>query len=594
LFVRAAGKTHGVSNEDILRRLRTDFGFYAPICLKIVSNAGRLVPFEPNPAQMLLEEAVQRQQAEGRPVRLIVPKARKEGVSTYSIGKLMQRATLTAYHNAMSVSHDSKTGAELLDMARTMHLHLPDSEEFPVKPPIANQRRQKEMVFGPRARNTGNTFNSRLTVDTAGEVEGGRGFTLHSFHGSEVAFWADIQRKLTSMLNAVPDDPETMVLLESTSNGHNHWRKLCLQAQAGENDFEIVFLPWMADPRYSRKFISDTEREEFRERVGTGPWGAEEQDLLDIHGCTLEQLNWRRWAIANRCQGDLRIFHQEYPATLEQSFGATGATVFNPDHILLTRQAVEKEPQPEVGTLVATSHKQGQSTFGPVQIPQAPEWKPSAKGEWRVWEQPVKEEQYVVVLDPAGDEVLDGESSAMHAAQVLHHKTGRQVAEMEMQGDPDLVAEQVFLAANWFNMAWVVVEVTGGYGLSINRRIRKDWRYPWLYKRRTQDSSQTNPEQDRYGWDTNRSTRQLIIDGATELLREQTHGIRSPQLVGQMSTFVYDSRRKPVPAPDERSDLLMAWMIGQHARQELTVRMASSGRTVNTSTHRVRYKRTGW
>lgn len=594
--------------QDVARRLREDFGFYAPTCLKIVATSGKLVAFEPKPAQLRLEAVAARQEAEGRPVRIIVPKARKEGVSTWAVGRTVQRVTQRENHNAVCVAQDGSTASELLGMATLMHANLPDSEQFAVKPPIANRRRHKELAFGNPARNTQASgdmgLNSRLTVDTAKEFEAGRGFTYHSVHASEPAFWDDTKRKLTSLLNAVPDDPGTMVILESTSNGHNHWRTLCYQAQDGENDFELVFLAWFEEPQYVRPFISDTERREFEERVGSGPYGAEEHDLIEIHGCSLEQLNWRRWKIANSCQGDLRIFHQEFPSTLDQSFGSTGNSVFNADHILVARKVVEAEATPLLGTLGATDHTIFQARFGSVKIPQAPKWQPTAAGPWRTW-MPVEDGklvipadgQYVIGGDPAGDEqTLDADTLAMHAAQVIDHRTGRQVAELEMQGDPDMFAEQIFLAALLFNRAWVAVETTGGYGLSVNRRIHKDWRHPFVYRRRSADSTRADSdEQHRFGFDTNRATRQMLIDGAVEMLREGSHGIRSVPLIRQFSTFIKDNRGKPVPAPGERADLLFSWMIAEHVRQELPIRHgAEAGRVISTSTHRVRYTRAGW
>ena len=105
-------------------------------------------------------------------------------------------------------------------MAELMYAHLPDIEddELTLKPPIANRRRLKEIRFGAPDRFT--RFNERdvrrrpldrCMVDTAREFEAGRGHTFQSVHGSEVAFWPDLKRKLTSLLNAVDsDDPDTL------------------------------------------------------------------------------------------------------------------------------------------------------------------------------------------------------------------------------------------------------------------------------------------------------------------------------------------------------------------------------------------------
>lgn len=580
----------------LAERLRSDFPWYSQHCLKITDTRAQSVPFVLKPAQLRIDAMLEQQRAAGKPMRLIVPKARKEGVSTYATGRIIQRATQRQNHNAIQVAQDSDTAGELLAMAEMMYGNLPDTKAFAIKPPIANRLRRKEIVWGNPAkasRETGDLgLNSRLIVQPAGEFEAGRGYTFHSVHGSECAFWPDLKRKLTSLLNAVPDEEETLVLLESTANGHNHWRTLCTQAENGENDFEICFLPWFAEPQYVKPFLGEEERAEFAETVGTGPYGQHEPDLVEVHDVTLEQLNWRRWAIANRCQGDLRVYAQEYPSTLSESWGATGRQVFNSDHVARARVLVESLPEGEKGKLAAGSTKPFQARFGRIEIPQAPKWTPSPAGDWLIFQHPVKDAQYIVSGDPAGDDVGD-ETAAMHAGQVIDHATGGQVAELEFQGDTDTFAEQLFLAALLYNRAWVVIENTGGYGSSAIRRIHKDWRHPYMYRRRPADSRADNAESDRLGWDTNRQTRPMLMDGGVELLREETHGIHSRRLMRQFSTFIKDNRGKPVPAPGERSDLLMAWLIAQHVRLVLPVRRQKGSGVISTG-REVRDAVTGW
>lgn len=100
---------------------------------------------------------------------------------------------------------------------------------------------------------------------------------------------------------------------------------------------------------------------------------------------------------------------------------------------------------------------------------------------------------------------------------------------------------------------------------------------------------------DRMGFDTNRATRPMLIDGGTELLREGTHGIQSRRLMRQFSTFVKDNQGKPVPAPGERSDLLMAWLIAQQVRLELPVKRGQGGGgVISTTARKILNPATGW
>lgn len=573
--------------EAILARLRTDWEFWAPRCAQIVNTAGQIIPLEPKPAQTRIWDAIVRQREQGRPVRVIVPKARKGGVSTMAASLAIQRTSMTANTNAIAVAQNATTAAELLQMATLIYANLPDSAEWPVKPPIANRLRGKELVFGNPAKVAQDTgdfgINSRLQVDTATELEAGRGFTYHFLHASEPAFWPDLKRKLTSLLNAVPDVPESMVILESTANGHNHWRDLCLAAQDGKNEFTLVFLPWFGEPSYQREFGSETEREEFADSIGEGDWGTDEQDLLERYGLSFEQLNWRRWAVANQCQGDLRVFHQEFPATLEESFLASGRQVFNQMYVARAREMVEQEPPPEKGTFTASGVRQRRMRYATIEIPENPVWKPG-KGAWEIWQHPVEGESYVIGYDPAGDEVMDEDQAAMHGVVVINHLTGVQVAQLEQQGDADLIARQVYLAANYYNRAWAGIETTGGYGLSAARKLNGDFAYPYVYKRKRLVASKERTDE-VLGWDTNRTSKVILEDGGRALLREGSHGLRSRTIISQLTTYIRDvNGRKSGPAQNARADVLLAWLIAHQIRLEVNPTVRKSNGAVDTTT----------
>jgi len=77
-------------------------------------------------------------------------------------------------------------------------------------------------------------------------------------------------------------------------------------ALAKKNDFELIFLPWSLMPEYSMPFSGEEEKKKFAETLD-----AYEKDIQKGFNLKLEQLNWRRWAIKNKCGGDLDKFKQE-------------------------------------------------------------------------------------------------------------------------------------------------------------------------------------------------------------------------------------------------------------------------------------------
>jgi hypothetical protein len=127
---------------------------------------------------------------------------------------------------------------------------------------------------------------------------------------------------------------------------HDQWQK----AVKGENEFTPIFLAWFVDPTYTRPFRSEAEKEQFIdeiESVSRDATGKEvhtyEYELMHKVNLTYEQLNWRKYTVANKCQGDEMLFMQEYPSTPEVVFISTGRPKFS-IKALKKYQTITKKP----------------------------------------------------------------------------------------------------------------------------------------------------------------------------------------------------------------------------------------------------------
>lgn len=592
--------------DEIRERLRTDTIFYAEHVVKIVDKRAKTVPLIANRAQRKLDAALEDQRRAGKPMRVIVLKSRKVGISTWTQVKLMQRATMNQNRRALVVAQDNETAGELFDIGQLAYNYLPDDPL--VKPDVvssANSKGGRKYIhWGNKAagaRRSGELgVNSSLTVDTAKEVEAGRGKTITELHASEIGFWND-PRKALSLLNAVPDEPETLIVLESTANGHNFFKARWDRAVRGEGSFAPVFIGWTEDESCQRAFDTPEQRAAFIETVGTGPWGDEEPRLVEKFGATPEQLNWRRYTIVDKCDGNLDLFHQEYPNEPQDAFIGSGKVVFSSLFVKQARDRAEhvaalkpEDGGPAQGILVPSGLRKRSLAFSEIEVPTGTLWTPRAATGfrdnhpwWTIWEHPVnaksqaalpEEErkpdgQYVIAADVAGDEEATTTGDrAFHAVQVIDHRTREQVAEFEARMDPDEFARELFLCGLYFNEGWLAVETTGGWGIPVVKKLWKEYGYRRLYTRVAVESKREK-QQDRLGWSTDRRTKPLIEAGMHQALREGTHGIRSVGLVGQLETYVKDERGQHGPDTDCFSDRLMAYMIGQQVCEEKPIRV---------------------
>jgi hypothetical protein len=180
-------------------------------------------------------------------------------------------------------------------------------------------------------------LDSGYSVGTAGSKAVGRSKTVQLFHGSEVAFWPNASTHFAGVVQAIPDLPDTEVVLESTANGvsgefFERWQ----QAEAGVGDYIAVFVPWFWSDEYRRAVPPDFEMTD------------EEREYAQLHGIEPDQMVWRRAKMAEL--KDPMLFRQEYPATAAEAFQNTGHDSFiKPDAVLRARKANLKGVGPLVG-----------------------------------------------------------------------------------------------------------------------------------------------------------------------------------------------------------------------------------------------------
>ena len=163
------------------------------------------------------------------------------------------------------------------------------------------------------------------------------------------------------------------------------------QAIRGENEFIPIFLPWFTEPLYKKGFPSDVELEQFKDEVNRYDIGVNgekvhttEYNLMKKFNLTYEQLNWRRYTIANKCNGDLDKFKQEYPSTPEEAFIASGRPKFN---IKALNKYAEKTKEGTRGYLL---EENGMLIF-----------EPDEKGYIEIWEEPDPYKSYSIGADVA-------------------------------------------------------------------------------------------------------------------------------------------------------------------------------------------------
>lgn len=514
---------------------------YIQAFLKIRTKEGSVIPLVLNKPQRRLYEAIRRQWNEGKPVRIIILKARQMGFSTLTEAIIFWMTATACFVESMIVAHKEEATANLFRMSKRFYDFLP-----PALKPMLRSSNAQELVFDRPARMKGNGkgLGSRIRCATAGGSGIGRSYTLKALHLSEFAFWpGDKRETLTGLLQAVPDLPGTLIVIESTANGFDEFKKMwddAVEAQKnGTDGFYPIFFAWHEMEEYRR-----TPRPGFQRTP-------EEEALAETYGLDDEQLAWRRWCIAEQCGGDIDLFRQEYPASPDEAFIATGQCVFDKEALVLRREQVKAVPW-ECGYFRIRYDEGGRI--------ESWEWEPDPKGAVRIRVHPQKGVPYVLGGDTAGT------GSDKFAGQLLDNRNGEQVAVVHHRFGERYFAEQCYCLGFYYNTALIGIETNYS---TFPERILEELRYPRLYVRQHEDSY-TRKLQETYGFETNVKTRKLIVDNLKDVARQALDTIYDYDTLGEMLTFVYDEKWKPQAERGGHDDLVMALAIAHHIRCQQT------------------------
>lgn len=488
-----------------------------------------------NRIQTELDRTINAIEAEGRPVRLAILKARRWGVSRYMLWRGLHRFTDYRRHRSQVlaiVANKSKVAGSLRDEAKHI-LH-----KMPYMLPVDRSNRQEIRLGFP--------WDTALRIDSADAGEPLRGETrgFRYLHCTESAYWKDPIKALTAINQAVPNEPGTLLTHESTGCGMNWWHDFWWAAERGENGYKALFYPWWYDPDwdYCDKLSYGVEQE-FLAHLDD-----EERDLLD-QGLVAGQLHWRRRAIRELCLSDPNTFRQEYPSIPQEAFLPQGSRLFSA--AVLTR-ASEDCMAPIATYRVRPSHvgANGKMVFA-LETVAMQVGNPNGL---LVWAHPDPTHSYVIGADSS-----EGVGADRSVAQVIDYHTGEQVACFVSDAVAPMDFGRILACLGWhYNEAFLMPE-RNAHGNAVIASLAETG-YPKIarmvvaaWARR---STQVRTE---LGWNTNSDTRPRAFGQLRQALAEGTVVIRDQEFIREASAMYLTDKGRydhPKNMHDDRVDAL--------------------------------------
>lgn len=495
--------------------------------IKIRDKKGNVIPLTLNEPQLKYYNVIRKLHQERKPIRIIILKARQMGFSTETEAIIFKNVVTHHNYNAGIVAHKEQSTTNLFEMSKRMLEYLPDTIK-----PEQKKSNAKELVFNNQ---NGTGLDSKIKCMTAGGKGIGRSDTFTALHLSELAFWEGNKKEImTGLLQAVPNTPESMIIVESTANGFEYFKDMWDRAVEGKSDFYPLFIGWNELQEYSMPY-TDFELTK------------EERVLQKQYNLTLDQLTWRRWCIENNCSGDINQFKQEYPICPEEAFLSTGQCYFNKLNII---NRINEVPEP-----IAQGSFNGY--YDGIRI-RGQKFQERNDGNIKIYEYPENRVPYVIGGDTAG------EGSDYFTAHVINNMTGKQVAVLKQQYNEIEFVKQVYCLGMFYNQALIGLE--NNFSTYPTQKLM-ELNYPNQYVRKKEDTYNTKHEKS-FGFKTTSITRPYILAQLQEIVHDSIEVINDKDTLREMLTFIVNENGRAEAEVGYHDDLVMALAISYYIREQ--------------------------
>lgn len=570
-------------------RSRYDFAFWAAFYVYIKNKeGGDDVLFRLTRPQRRLVERLEARRKAGKPIRLVLLKARQWGGSTCI---QLYMAWLQLCHrvglNSLIVAHQGTASDEILDMYDRMIKAYPLDMLHKLADEYTDKEQKWVCVGHSGSIHRVPQRNCKIKIGTAERPDSARGGDYSLVHCSEVGLWKKTEGKspediVRSACSGVLYKAYTMIVYESTANGTgNFFQREYDAAKNGKSQFEALFIAWFDIDLYTLPFESKKQRNEFatwlwenrnnknansnREEPGQYLWWLWEK------GATLEAIHW--YVEERKKYTDHAYMASEYPSDDIEAFVHSGSMVFDKYKVEKFRAACHVPAY--IGDVYGKADT-GKDAFKDLKFTV------DKQGQLWVWENPEidpKERilhRYLVVVD-IGGRGKKADWSVITVFDRLFMMDGDRpsvVAQWYGHIDMDLLSWKAAQIAAWYDNALLVIEsntlethdrdrsVDGDQSSFILNQI-KDY-YPNLYARKQSEEDIREKRPKKYGWHTNVLTKPMIISTLVKVIREGLYVERDERCLDEY--LVYE--RKPNGAfgaiIGKHDDLLMTRAIGLH------------------------------
>lgn len=398
-----------VTEQLFITRLKRDPAFAFIRCFFIQDKStGKNIPYRLNYPQIILLAKLEKMRRRGKPIRLVLLKARQWGGSTLvQLYMAWIQLFVRQGWNSVIIAQTKDTARRIKSMySRTL-------AKFPAEVIF----RVPKIKFSPKENSTadfiitdegGRTIrDNTVTIASFENFEATRGANFAMAHFSEVAYWVNTPGKtaealITNISGGMLNAPLTLEVLESTANGMSGYfydeYQIAIDPKK-KSSREALFIPFFLILNDTLPFKSTNDRLRFAKNLLDNRFDETESVTTEsgkylyslwLKGASLEAI---AWYIEQRARfHDHASIASEAPSDDVECFKHSGRTIF--DQYLVDRYRKEFAREPVfTGDVMQPDGRVPHFTT------------PDPKGLLWIWQYPdisPSQDRYLVVVDVGG------------------------------------------------------------------------------------------------------------------------------------------------------------------------------------------------
>ena len=559
-----------ISSEQLrarIERFYNDPRFRIENLFKILTAQTRkVIPLRFNEAQLRVYETHQWFREHLFPVRIVICKSRRAGLSTIVEALIYDDTTMNPNTHSLIVANQSKPSENVLGMCTRFWKNTPESIKFgeleirvrPNLPPQFNNNPPKDKLEFDEP------LSSKIFVASAKSLDAYLSFGFQNIHATEGGYYDDGHELFRALYPTLSDDAHSALYIESTPNGQTGrgawFYEQVMDAHERRTteygNMRLVFIPWHEmNHSFAKSFESDERRAAFGDSLNPN-----ERDILRrFPHVSLEQLQWRRAKISgppfNR---DEDLFDQEYPSDLATAFIAGGSALFSRPTIKRL-MATARDPYwvGDVHWGESTAKNERANIYDTIRRPRflSPgeaiaegfdsNTNEKSRGNLRVYRWPKKGERIIIGCDVGGGgtQTRDGDYSTIQVG--VANDLERDEVVMTWKGRLGPLAFGEVASALAWGLRYMVGDAAPapllapewtGPGISMCTYIDTRKLYPFLYRYQA-PGVHGLPKTKHIGWESNAKTKKLAVDYCLRMIERDIIDLPDKETILEMSSY---------------------------------------------------------